>query len=184
MLQYQFDLQYTKGEDNPVADFLSRNAKEGEWIEEGQAISAINVTREEMKLAQDQDDKMIAVKKFLRMDDSQRKLQDKQIQNLGENCFETDDGILMKELEVNARRRTALWPPTKIRKNIIEAAHLSKDAGHGGKDRTINRIKLGYWRPREGVQQRSITRNLYTVGHRQEKNKPLSSTNKFKRRKL
>jgi len=137
MLQYQFDLQYTKGEDNPVADFLSRNAKEGEWIEEGQAISAINVTREEMKLAQDQDDKMIAVKKFLRMDDSQRKLQDKQIQNLGENCFETDDGILMKELEVNARRRTALWPPTKIRKNIIEAAHLSKDAGHGGKDRTV-----------------------------------------------
>ena len=53
----------------------------------------------------------------------------------------------MKEIELDSRRRVVVWPPTKIRRTIVETAHLTLEAGHGGKERTTNRIKLAYWWP-------------------------------------
>ena len=116
MLEYQFDLEYTKGINNPVADFLSRNAGEENWIEEGRAVSALNVTREQMESAQNEDSKIRAVKEFLRAKPSQQKLADSAIRDLAKDCFESEKGILMKELEINARKRTVLWPPPRIRR--------------------------------------------------------------------
>ena len=53
----------------------------------------------------------------------------------------------MKTIQLSGRSRDVSWPPRKIRQPIIDAAHFTLEAGHGGKDRTVSRIKLAYWWP-------------------------------------
>ena len=147
MLEYEFDIEYKKGEDNTVADFLSRNVVELEWLDAEHAISAVHADLEEFRLAQDEDLQAKTIKEFLKLENSVKLTQNKQTQQLAEGCFENEDGILMKEIEVNARKRTVVWPPPKLRNAIMETAHITIEAGHGGNDRTVNRIKLAYWWP-------------------------------------
>ena len=113
MLEYEFDIEYKKGEDNTVADFLSRNVVKLEWLDAEHAISAVHADLEEFRLAQDEDLQARTIKEFLKLENSVKLTQSKQTQQLAEGCFENDDGILMKEIEVNSRKRTVVWPPPK-----------------------------------------------------------------------
>ena len=138
-----------KGINNVVSDFLSRNAK-NEWIKEGQAIEAlcaISDSREFWHEEQNEDEQIQQVKEFLKASEEE-KLQAKQtIKNWAEGCELNDEGMLEKKIKINNRERLVLWAPRSARELIIETAHNSIEAGHGGNDRTTNRIKLGYWWP-------------------------------------
>ena len=144
MLQYEFDLEYTAGEENPVADFLSRNAIEWGKIE---YVAAINAQPSQFRSEQKADEEMWKVIRYLKMNTQQRSKQPQRIKALAENCFLSENGFLQKKIQLSGRDREVAWPPRKLRQPIIDAAHYTLEAGHGGRDRTINRVKLAYWWP-------------------------------------
>ena len=145
MLEYEFDLEYTAGEDNSVADFLSRNAEN--WVPIEEHIAAVQASPREFRAEQRADKEMWEVIRYLKMNHQQQNKQPQKTRNLAEGCFITSKGILMKKLELSGRTRQVNWPPKKIRQAIVDAAHFTLEAGHGGKDRTTNRIQLAYWWP-------------------------------------
>ena len=44
-------------------------------------------------------------------------------------------------------KRSVLFCPDSLKSVVIEAAHCSPMSGHSGKQRTIDRVELGYWWP-------------------------------------
>ena len=160
MLQYEFDLEYTSGEENAVADFLSRNAEN--WIEPDECLAAIQANSDEMRTEQIADDEMREVMRYLNLSHHQRSKQPKRLRSIAENCFLSAEGVLMKKLQLSGREREVLWPPRKMRQPIIDAAHFTIEAVHGGRDRTINRIKLAYWWPGISVDVDNTIKNCET----------------------
>ena len=43
--------------------------------------------------------------------------------------------------------RSVLFCPDSLKKIVLEAAHCFPMSGHSGKQRTIDRVELGYWWP-------------------------------------
>ncbi len=138
MLEYDFTLNYRRGEDNVVADFLSRTA----------AVAALTDESGSVMEAQDRDEKIRDIKTFLQ----EGKLPaDRQyamwVKRIAEECF-LDKGSLWKSINKAGRRdKVALYAPEEVRKEIIRAAHTPREAGHGGKERTSERIMQAYWWP-------------------------------------
>ena len=42
---------------------------------------------------------------------------------------------------------TALLTPVRMRQMVMDAAHCSREGGHSGKQRTVDRLELAYWWP-------------------------------------
>ena len=69
------------------------------------------------------------------------------IERLSKDCF-----VERNLLWVNLNRqggliRSVLFCPDSLKKIVLEAAHCSPMSGHSGKQRTIDRVELGYWWP-------------------------------------
>jgi len=137
MLEFDFELEYRKGEDNPVSDFLSRNVVA--------ALEQLGLTVEE---CQRKDDETARIMKFLEsgelpdVNDKEKN----QIRKMAESCF-MEEGKLWYSTSNRLRDKVLLYLPKELRRETIRAAHDSRDGGHGGIDRTVTRIRLSYYWP-------------------------------------
>jgi hypothetical protein len=164
MTEYNFTMQYRRGCDNAVADFLSRNALEQEEIGNGltdfldrgvpmelvvDAILDITDAEELVEMAQHRDEKLKNVREYLI---SKTLLTGEQryaiwVKNLAEKCFLENDLVWYKSERIGRRDKALLMVPEHLRERIIQAAHLTREAGHRGIHRTTERIQLSYWWP-------------------------------------
>lgn len=139
MREFHFDIQWVKGEDNAVADFLSRNA-----------ISAISSDSQWMTLeeAQKMDTNLDIVRRSLRENN-------KTILPMEWQMFfpqlALKDGIICIQL---APRKgftdNGTWKvvcPKDMRAKIMAAAHDSLLAGHTGVFKTTERVRTDFWWP-------------------------------------
>ena len=138
MLEYDFTLNYRRGEENVVADFLSRNA----------AIDALSDDSGDAREAQERDPKIRDIRRFLESGEIPRdKHYGMWVKRMAEECF-IEDGAVWKTLNRAGRReRIALYAPDEWREEIIRAAHTPREAGHGGVQRTAERLLQAYWWP-------------------------------------
>jgi hypothetical protein len=138
MLQYDFTVEYRRGETNTVADFLSRNA----------SIAAISDHEESLIDEQKGDPDINQIRSYLETGVLPKARADRiqWIRRMADACFLERDCVWYK-IEGKHRDKVALYAPKKLRSAIVEAAHNRREAGHGGNDRTISRIRLSYYWP-------------------------------------
>ena len=69
------------------------------------------------------------------------------IERLAKDCF-VKRNLLWVNLNCQGGLiRSVLFCPDSLKMFVLEAAHYSPMSGHSGKQRTINRVELGYWWP-------------------------------------
>lgn len=137
MNKYDFVVEYKKGVDNTVADYLSRNS-----------LAALNVTVDEMLRLQCTDEAVQEVVRYLSHgalpgDQAARR----RVHLHAQSCY-LDKGLLYyKYRSAGQPDRALLWAPALIQNQVLDAAHCSRFAGHGGRFRTHERVLQRYWWP-------------------------------------
>ena len=143
MLEYDFTLAYKPGTSNQVADFLSRNAPMA-------AITAtVADTPEEIKQAQKSDDDIGLLKKYISTGvlptDPKKKAW---VMRCAYKCWTDADQVLWyRSSREGYRTKDLLVTPKSLREAILKAAHVTREAGHGGEERTLDRVMSSYWWP-------------------------------------
>lgn len=150
MLEYDFELQYKEGTANQVADFLSRNV-----------VAAVADTDEEVQRLQREDQHIGRIIRFLDTGELPADKRDAMwVKRMADSCF-LENNVLWYRIEGKTRQRFALYAPPQIRDKLVEAAHVGPDAGHGGVDRTVERIKQAYyWQGMTGQVQKFLDQCL------------------------
>ena len=140
MTEYHFETRYRPGEENVLADLLSRNS-----------IAAFALTDDSGSVieAQRQDKSIADIKSFIKT----KKLPKADpkyaqwVRRIGEKCEVHDDLVWHKRSRPGYREKHLLLAPKEHRHMIIQSAHCDISAGHGGVDRTANRVMQHYWWP-------------------------------------
>ncbi len=143
MLEYDFTLAYKPGEDNKVADFLSRNAP----------MAAITVTvaptAAEVQKAQKLDADLDLIVKFLTQKELPKDPKKMSwVMRCSEQCWVDKDNVLwFRSARRGFRMKDLLVAPKRLQPILVEAAHVTREAGHGGEARTCERIMSSFWWP-------------------------------------
>jgi transposase InsO family protein len=144
MLEYEFTMAYRPGSQNAVADFLSRNVPMA-------AVSAtIGATADEVMQKQQEDPQVKDIAQYLKARTTPEKLKGYSmwIIRCAENCFLDKEGIVwMRSKRPGYRIKDLIVVPESMRDMIIRAAHVAREAGHGGEKRTTDRVMSCYWWP-------------------------------------
>ena len=177
MIEYSFDTQYRPGKDNSIADYLSRSAwhrPKGDQInylnsfcEEDSGLCSSNQEQVDYvdwgkksvlaltddtgtpEAAQLRDSKMQDIIKYIKTKSlpSNNGKHAQWVRRIADKCFLKNNLLWHRYERPGYRSRDLLFAPQEVRRRIVEAAHAQLDAGHGGKERTINRVLLMYWWP-------------------------------------
>ena len=141
MMEYDFTLCYKRGEENSVADFLSRNAIIG-------ALNDVCDEEQSVEAAQRADERLREVVHFLQTRQlPEDRVQAAWVKRIADVCF-LDNGLLWyKSQRPGFRDRVLLVAPRHMSDIIIQAAHLTRESGHAGKEKTAERVMLSYWWP-------------------------------------
>ena len=138
------EIRYVKGEDNTVADFLSRY----QGMNVGMNAAAVDASPFRIQTLQDLDPEVTAWKKetagLMKKEEDVVKLKDGKFMTIR-------DGILM--IRVKARTgflsdptlRTVI--PKPMRPEFVQTAHNSVLCGHAGLFKTTERIRSTFWWP-------------------------------------
>ena len=141
MLQFDFQLEHVQGKDNLAADALSRNACV-------MAIYAIDENEASVEIAQKCCPEIGAVKTFLETEELPENEDDKKwVKRMAKTCYVEDGLVWHDENRRGHRKRQLLLVPRGLRKQLIEEAHCRPEAGHGGVDRTAEKVLLCFWWP-------------------------------------
>jgi transposase InsO family protein len=138
MLEFDFEMRYKRGSENVVADFFSRNV-----------INSLSDDTGNLEEAQQRDARIVDVRNFLTASKlpDHNKAYAQWVQRIAAKC-KFHDGIVWYTLErPNHRTREVLYAPEELRQRLVQAAHLTLEAGHGGANRTTERLYLNYWWP-------------------------------------
>ena len=149
LLEHDMSIQYKAGEDNVVADALSRNAIEAVTVSNN-AIEVLNDESGSLKEAQEKDAFCRDVVQYLKNSVLPAGPDGyvKKILRVAPKCSITIDGILTFYHERdNMRPVNAVVLPERLHHMVVEAAHNSWHGGHGGEDRTKSRVFLRYYWP-------------------------------------
>ena len=138
MTEYHFEMRYKPGEKNTVADYLSRNV-----------VHALRDESGSVEEAQRQDEDIAKIKRFLKTGKlpTTKAKETQWIRRIAEKCTVKDDLVWHSFSRPGFRTKDLLLVPQPLREMIIEAAHVSVEAGHGGENRTCNRVMQDYWWP-------------------------------------
>jgi hypothetical protein len=138
MLEYNFETRYKMGKDNAVADYLSRNVVATLTDESG------SLAEEQEKEPRIKDVKIFLKEKRLPTHD---KRYAQWVRRIGEKCLIKDNVVWYTLIRRGHRTKDVVYAPEIIRDKIVQAAHLSLEAGHGGTTRTYERVLMQYWWP-------------------------------------
>jgi len=146
MLEYDFAIQYRKGVDNSVADALSRNT-ESQPVEK--FLASMSDESGDIVKAQDQDPLVKDVKSFLLTGilPSHTPGYRAKVEKIAKNCFMSEGAVWMTLKRVGYPDHTVLLCPESLRHMVLDVAHCAWTGGHCGKQRTVDRVNLGYWWP-------------------------------------
>jgi transposase InsO family protein len=138
MNQFDFTIKYKKGEDNCVADALSRNP-----------VAALTDSSGSLVEAQQKDDFCRDVRHYLENGDlpDHDKGYRKKVERVGKGAKLIGDVIYYWNAQDGRRPVYAALLPQCLWRTVTEAAHNSWLGGHGGEDRTVQRIFLRYYFP-------------------------------------
>ena len=149
MLEYDFKVNYRKGLDNTVADALSRNVAVLLHDPMDEFIHQMTDESGDIVSAQQEDAFCSDVKNFLRSGTLPNHTLGyrSKVEKIGKDCF-IDRNIVWITLRRPGRPdNTALLTPVRMRQMVMDAAHCSREGGHSGKQRTVDRLELAYWWP-------------------------------------
>ena len=138
MTEYHFEMRYTPGDKNTVADYLSRNV-----------ATILSDDSGSIQDAQKEDDLAIEVKRYIRTKKlpTGNRSRAQKIKRIADKCIVQDGLLWHKFNRTGFREKELLYVPDGLREMIVEAAHVSLEAGHGGEDRTRNRVMQDFWWP-------------------------------------
>jgi hypothetical protein len=146
MLEMFPEIRYVKGEENTVADFLSRY--------QGLGVAQIDASPFRLRVLQDQDPDLGDIKEKIRT-----VLKDKggetdgtlvNFRGLSRPATIIDDILLVKDTDRHGVLKDGslrIAVPMCMRKELIQEAHNSQIAGHSGIFKTMERLRREFWWP-------------------------------------
>jgi transposase InsO family protein len=148
MLEYDFQICYKKGVDNSVADALSRNVA----LSDEKTNAFINTMNDDSGTileAQNNDAFIRDVRHYVQTGSlpNHTLAYRSKVERVGKDSF-LSHGLIWLNLKRPGRRtHPVLLCPRSLVDIVLNAAHCSFMGGHSGKQRTIDRVELGYWWP-------------------------------------
>ena len=122
-----------------VPDFLSRNV-----------VAAVEATGISIQQLQQNDPEIRDVQNILAKGVPFRErlplVDRKVLEKVALQC-DVCEGVVWYTHEAQVERHYTLYAPPDVRRIILRAAHESPEAGHGGVDRTLTRVRRDHWWP-------------------------------------
>ena len=141
MLEYDFVLEHCEGKNNKPADALSRNA----CIH---AILAADENEHSVEFEQRNCKTVGVLRRYLERGEIPNDNTLKRwVKRLAETCILEDGLVFHKEKRRGHREKLLLFVPETMRRKLIKEAHCRPEAGHGGVDRTAERVMMSFWWP-------------------------------------
>ena len=155
LLEFDFEVKYKKGEENVVADALSRNpvmtVKEDTGAFEKSPAEVLSDESGTLVQAQDADELCRDLKTYIAsgvLPEDKSQTYVNQLLAMGKVSYVGPDGVLYYvHNRLNYRTRNAVVLPERLRAMVMYAAHNTLVSGHGGVDRTKERIFMSYYWP-------------------------------------
>lgn len=143
MQSYNFDIQHRKAKENVVADMLSRSPQEI-LVEEVENQELLDYESPEFQ-SEEYRELIISIK------ENSKNLPDLKI----------EDEKICKRTSCNEEEpyQWKLWIPTTLTHKVIEKAHVTTTAAHGGIAKTLDRIRRFFYWPRMTLQVREYIRS-------------------------
>jgi len=137
------EIRYIPGEKNTIADFLSRY--------DGMGVAAVDTSPSRLKDMQDQDNRIANFKKLVADKAQGRDGELVRVEGATKRMMLRKD-ILIIEIPIRkgfvTKDRLRVVIPEAMTEEIIQEAHDSKLAGHGGIFKTAERIRERFWWPK------------------------------------
>jgi hypothetical protein len=130
-----------------VADYLSRNATTMDAASVQEQVSTLNILFPEAEMDQSKDELMADIIRYMKTGNAPEKAQTQykeRIKRLAHDSFLDEENRLWYRLPGKTREQIAFWTPRHMRLELMVAAHVSIEAGHGGVARTVARLQLNY----------------------------------------
>ena len=141
MLEFDFVLEHCEGRNNKPADALSRNA----CIH---AIYAIDENENSVEFEQRNCTSVGVLRRYMEFGEIPEDLTLKRwVKRMADTCVVEDGLIFHKEKRRGHREKLLLFVPETMRRKLIKEAHCRPEAGHGGVDRTAERVMMSFWWP-------------------------------------
>ena len=138
MNEYNFFIEYRPGKDNQVADALSRNPVD--------AINAMGLSNDNLREMQRKDGFCRQYFALFNPQPHEKTVEDAYMARVKNNLEAKADGLLYYNLNRQGHERgQVLVLPKVLHTEILKAAHTSRFAGHGGAEKTTERILRQYW---------------------------------------
>ena len=145
LLEYDFKINYRQGASNTAADALSRNVSD----KTERFISSMSDDSGDVIAEQKLDPFIMDVRDFI--------LKNKtpggspgyksKVLRVAKMAFFNKGLVWVKLIKHGGLEHPVLLCPNSMRHLVIDAAHCSPLAGHSGRQRTIDRVELGFWWP-------------------------------------
>jgi hypothetical protein len=155
LLEHSFTIRHVAGKDNPVADYLSRNADHT-----GASVSAVDIPSAHLLAAQEADP-------LIRVALEQCRTAGRLVAALGGRRrppLPRPLAPLPLHPAHGLRPGTTLrvCPPRILRDKVMSSAHQSVLGGHLGAERTAARIRRDFWWPNMAADVNLMVRRCYT----------------------
>jgi hypothetical protein len=139
MSEYNFHLRYRAGDENVVADALSRAP-----------VEALADSYDELRRLQEEDDFCAAALQLCKQGKMPENLEPaaaRLLKKIIMNCFIKDGCIYIKKEAPPQPERALLLTPRKCQFELLRAAHAGRFSGHGGEAKTLLRLQQSYFWP-------------------------------------
>jgi predicted aspartyl protease len=145
MNEFNFIVKHKAGNENVIADALSRNPADVHQIDAENDTLPPCFSLQQLKTAQQSDP---FVSKLIGVLQNKTQPLDKTIALHGQNCFIDENGVLCYILrKSHFKERNVFVAPNKYVALILAAAHATRFSGHGGIFKTLTRVQTQYWWP-------------------------------------